>query len=88
MEPVQRNDHNFTYKGRPQDDIGDLHCRVEGEFTFAHFKPSEDELRRLNEGELVQLHIIGHPIPPVGIEVVPVVASDGVEDPTGLKEVE
>lgn len=79
MDPVERADHNFVYKGEHFDEeegrtfnegVGDLSCRVDGPYTFAHFKPTEEELALLNEGGLIELHVVGHPLPPVGLEVV------------------
>lgn len=78
MDPVERMDHNFTYKGEYEDEagkianpgVGDLSCRVVENYTFAHFKPTEEELALLNDGGVVELHIVGHPIPPLGMEVV------------------
>lgn len=71
MDPVHRTDHNHVYKAPPgSDDIGDLHCRVDGAVTYSHWLPSQDELKMLNEGGHIQLHVMGHPHPPVGLDVV------------------
>jgi hypothetical protein len=80
MEPIARADHNHIYKGEHyrrgggptvNEGVGDLSCRVDGMYTFAHFRPTEEELELLNEGEVIELHVMGHPIPPLGVEVVP-----------------
>jgi hypothetical protein len=79
MEPIQRADHNHIYKGEHYSEeegrtvnegVGDLPCRIDGAYTFAHFRPTEEELELLNEGGVVELHIMGHPLPPLGVEVV------------------
>lgn len=71
MQPVHRKDHNHVYKAPPgtEGEIGDLHCRVEGAITYSHWVPSQEELQTLQEGGHIELHIIGHPHPPVGIDV-------------------
>lgn len=81
MDPIEREDHNYTYVGEHEDPntheihnkgVGDLSVRVEeGGYVFSHWKPSDEELALLNEGGVIEMHIIGHPIPPVGLEVVP-----------------
>lgn len=88
MDPVARDDHNYTYRGEHYDDeegrtinegVGDLSCRVDGAYTFAHFKPTEEELALLNEGGVVELHILGHPLPPLGLDAVPENPEDDID---------
>lgn len=69
MYSLSRLDHNFTYHG-PTEDIGDLSCRVDGGVVCSHWRPTEDELKLLNEGGCLELAIVGHPIPPVSLIVV------------------
>jgi hypothetical protein len=68
VKPVARTDQNFVYHG-PSEDIGDLPCRVDGAQTTSHWRPSEEELAVLNDGGLVELTVIGHPMQPVAVNV-------------------
>lgn len=92
MDPVEHFTHNHTYGGEQRDEetgevtanegVGDLSCRVDGKYTYAHFSPDEEELELLNNGGVIELHIIGHPIPPLGLEVVQGEPSRNGDQPT------
>lgn len=71
MEPVKTRACNIVYKG-PSEEIGDLSCRrvAPGEIA-SYWHPSPDELNVLRQGGHVELTILGEPIPPVAVNVVP-----------------
>lgn len=81
MDPIKRDDHNYTYVGehvvpetheRVNEGVGDLSCRVEeGGYIYSHWRPTDEELQLLNQGGVIELHVVGHPLPPLGMEVVP-----------------
>jgi hypothetical protein len=74
VNPVKTADTNFCYTG-PIPEIADLPCRVEGHNTSSTWELTSDELEQLYlHGGRLRLTIIGHPIPPVMLEVV---SSDG-----------
>lgn len=76
MDPITRDEHNFTYKG--QGDVGDLTGirNADGSFT-SHWKPSDDELEEMadaiqNGNFAIALTIHSAPIPPVSLGMVEV----------------
>lgn len=51
------------------DNVADLPCEIDAEGTTAIFKLSPAERDRILDGGLIELHISGHPIPPVALNV-------------------
>lgn len=75
MDPIERADDNFTYKG-PANDIADLGGRLneDGSFT-SHWVPSQEEIEELvdaiqNGDFAVELTIYSKPIPPISVRLV------------------
>jgi hypothetical protein len=69
MKPIKTVDTEIVYRG-PTAGIGDLWChRVEPGQIRSFWKPSEDELRVLNEGGCVELDLYNEPIPPMSVNV-------------------
>jgi hypothetical protein len=79
MDPVTLSTHNFTYRGDGES-VGDLTGirNDDGSFT-SHFELSAEELDQVASGLidaetgslLVELTILGSPIPPVMVKAVP-----------------
>jgi hypothetical protein len=78
MRPAKTPESNLVYRG-PTPDIDDLHCRrVEPGRIHSDWRLSDDELRYLEAGGLVQLEILGEPIPPLSLIVTePFCRKDG-----------
>lgn len=77
MDPIEKEEHNFTYKG-PSPDVGDLTGirNDDGSFT-SHWRPSPEELEGMadaiqNGDFAIELTIHSSPIPPVSMSVVAV----------------
>lgn len=69
MEPVRHAGCNFVYRG-PTADIGDLHCHVRGNTTEVVYELDDADRERIANGGRVMLGILGHPIPPLSMQVI------------------
>jgi hypothetical protein len=69
MEPVKSAGMNVVYRGGGE--VGDLWCyRPEPGHILTLWQPDEEELKALNEGGSVVLHLLTEPIPPIAIGVM------------------
>lgn len=77
MDLIERSDHNFTYRG-PSDAIKDAkgYLDPEDKSFWLHFKPTEQELKELNDGHHLCLGIYAMPIPPVSLSVIPYIEGE------------
>lgn len=70
MRPVSNERTVLTYRG-PAEGIGDLSCeRVRPGVIRSFWAPSVDEMLKLAQGGVVELVILGEPIPPVALNAL------------------
>jgi hypothetical protein len=78
LEPVQTPHTNVVMHAPPghEDEVGDLHVELvshEGRYlaTVATFDLTDEQRLRVASGARIQLHLLQHPMPPVGLQVEP-----------------
>jgi hypothetical protein len=80
VEPIERSDHDSTYKGEHEGEDGEIVNEGVGDLTYkrgdrdqvlTHWIPTIDEIGILQQGGHVEVGIYAEPIPPIHVVAVP-----------------